>query len=245
MNLALAGWALGVGLLQGFLHCVGMCGPFVLSFSIAATPKEGSGREHHVRNLVLVHGAHNLGRVLAFGVLGAIFGAVGSFVNAAAHIAGMQAAAGMIGGALMILWAIDQWRTGHGGGSVERWSLLRVPLIGKALIRLSKPGGGPLAALGAGFILGFHPCGLLFAVLLSAAASGSWHSGLLTLLAFGVGTVPSLAIVATAGWLGRKRLTSRTFSYLAAILMGASGLLFALRGMAFNGWIPSVNPWLF
>ncbi len=245
MNLALPAWALGVGLLQGFLHCVGMCGPFVLSYSLAATPNDANKSRSRMRQLFVIHGAHNVGRVLAFGILGSIFGAIGSFVNAAAHVAGLQAAAGIIGGSLMIIWAVDQWRTGHGGGSVERWSLLRVPLVGRTLTRLSKPGGSAVSALGAGFILGFHPCGLLFAVLLSAAASGSWSSGLLTLLAFGVGTVPSLAIVATAGWLGRKHLTSRAFTYVAAILMGVSGLLFALRGMAFNGWIPSVNPWIF
>ena len=62
---------------------------------------------------------------------------------------------------------------------------------------------------------------------------------------FGVGTVPALASVAAAGVWGGTGIRGRTFANVAAALIGLSGILFALRGLAANGWIPHVNMWLF
>lgn len=232
--------ALGVGLLQGFLHCTGMCGPFVLAFSVRLQTGTGTG----IRHAILLTLWHNGGRILSFTVLGAVFGGVGSFVNAAGHTTGLDALADLAGGGLMVLWALDELRTGHGGALVERWSLMRVTFVQSAVRRLSRE-RSPMAAFLAGIILGLHPCGLLFAMLLTAASSGSAATGALALLVFGLGTLPALFSVAAAGWYGRKRLEGRWASYATAVLIGLSGLLFALRGMAANGWLPGVNPWLF
>lgn len=231
--------ALTVGLLQGSLHCAGMCGPFVLAYSLAV-------RQQRTRPSALLplHLAHNAGRIAMFTILGAAFGWLGSFVTAAARLTGLQAAAGIIGGALMIAWAVDQVRSGHGGGFLERWSPLQVGPIKAAFQRVIGRGSVG-SAFTAGLLLGLHPCGLLFAVLLAAAATGSAVSGALTLLAFGIGTVPALLGVAAAGTWGGRRLRGRGFSYAAAGVIAAGGLLFALRGLAINGWVPNVQPWLF
>ncbi len=238
--------ALVMGLLQGVLHCSGMCGPFVLAFGLSTRVAGGSapGLRARLRALLPVHLSHNAGRILAFTLLGAVFGWIGAFVDTVARLTGVEAAAGLVGGAAMLAWAVDEVRTGHGGGFMERWSLLRAPALQRRL-RQTLGRRDPWGAFLSGGLLGLHPCGLLYIMLLSAAATGRAVSGGLVLLAFGVGTVPALLTVATAGTLGGARLRGRAFSYLAAALIGASGLLFALRGMAVNGWIPEVNPWLF
>lgn len=242
---ALLLWALGVGLLQGFLHCTGMCGPFVLAFSMSTQSRlESGGKTHPPRRVIETHLAHNLGRILSFAVLGAIFGFLGHFVNTAGHITGLDAAAGILGGVMMLFWAFDELRTGHGGSFMEKWSLLQWGPVKKVFRRLMRT-RSPRESFFAGLILGIHPCGLIFAMLLSAAATGSPVSGALILLVFGVGTSPALLSVAIAGWYGRKRLQSRRFTYLAAGLIAISGIIFMLRGFAVNGWIPEVNPWLF
>lgn len=243
MSSTLIVWALGVGLLQGFLHCTGMCGPFVLAFSMSFRSKDSTAR-HPGRQVVASHLAHNMGRILSFTIMGAVFGALGHFVNTAAHATGLEAAAGIIGGGMMILWAVDEARSGHGGGFMERWSLLQWKPVQKVFRKLMSV-RTPRAAFFAGIILGFHPCGLIFAMLLSATATGSAWAGAVTLLAFGIGTSPALLSVAAAGWYGSKRLRGRKFTYIAAALIAFSGILFLLRGMAVNGWIPEVNPWLF
>lgn len=274
--------ALLVGLLQGSLHCAGMCGPFVLSYglalgpsrtaaapataraeggataalarvagpALAAPPSSVGGRspvaagprpQTGVLRLLL---AHNAGRLTAFALLGAAFGALGSFVDAAARLSGLQAAAGFVGGSAMLLWAVDQLRTGHGGGGLERWSLWRIPAFGRRFRGLLGR-RDPVGAYGCGFLLGLHPCGLLYAMLLAAAATGSPLSGAALLLSFGLGTVPALLAVAGAGAWGSVRPRGRGFTYATAGIVAASGVLFALRGMAVNGWVPNVWPWLF
>jgi sulfite exporter TauE/SafE len=251
MNIAVA---LSVGLLQGFLHCSGMCGPFVLAYAIAVVPARpvassaatavALAEPPYRWSTVVAHLCHNAGRIATFTVLGAAFGWIGSFVDAASRLTGLQAAAGLGGGALMIAWAVDQVRTGHGGSGVERWSLLRFRPL-QRLFQRQMGRRDPAGAFLAGGILGFHPCGLLYTMLVIAAATGSSLQGALTMLAFGVGTVPALLSVAAAGTLGGRRVQGRLFSYGAAALVGASGILFALRGMAVNGWLPHVSPWLF
>ncbi len=237
-------WALGVGLLQGFIHCSGMCGPFVLAFSLAFHQDAEASRKSSKRRALGLHLIHNAGRVLSFTALGGLFGAIGSFVNTISGTAGIDAVAALVGGLLMILWAIDQARTGHGAGFMERWSLMSLSPIRRTLHRIMSK-KTPGAAFTAGILLGFHPCGLIFAMLVSAAATGSALHGALVLLMFGVGTIPALLSVAALGWFGRKRLRTKSFSYLAAILIGLSGVLFMLRGLAINGWIPNVNPWIY
>lgn len=216
-----------------------MCGPFVLAFSLTI-PKDGGSLTRALR----VMGLHNGGRILGFAVLGTVFGLVGSFVNLASRTAGLDGVAGLVGGVLMIIWAIDQVRTGHAAGWVERWSLLSVGPMRRWMQSL-RTNKNPLSGFLSGLLLAAHPCGLLFGLLLTAAASGSWWHGGLTLLAFGVGTIPAMISVAMAGYYGRKRLTGRWASYVTAALIGLSGILFALRGLAVNGIIPEVNPWLF
>ncbi|MCL6597052.1 MAG: sulfite exporter TauE/SafE family protein [Firmicutes bacterium] len=235
-----------MGLVQGFSHCAAMCGPFVLAFGVTSRSAAAAGEAAPTRRpspLALI-AAHQAGRVAVFTLLGLGAGAIGQAVDVAGHVTGLDAAAGILGGALMLAWAVDQLRTGHGAGALERWSLLRlspVQALFRRVVRVRTPG----AALGAGAIVGLHPCGLIFAMLASAAATGSPRAGAVMLLAFGLGTAPALSAIAAAGWYGGARLRSRPLAYAAGVLAAVAGVLFVLRGLAANGAVPEVNPWLF
>ena len=244
MTWALLFWALGVGFLQGFLHCAGMCGPFVMSYSLAARGNNANPERSLFARAWVAHGLHNLGRIVSFTVLGVLFGALGSFVDSAAHLHKVQAAAGFVGGGLMIWWAFDEFRTHHAASVLERFSLLRLSVTRRWFAHLVRR-RQPLFSFLSGSLLGLHPCGLLFAMLFSAAATGSAFGGGLVLFAFGIGTTPSLLAIATVGWYGRRRLRGLGFTYLTASLIGLSGVLFILRGLSSNGLVPKVNMWLF
>jgi len=57
----------------------------------------------------------------------------------------------------------------------------------------------PLGAVLFGVVLGFLPCGLLYAALAVAASTAGPLDGALAMLAFGLGTVPSLAALGVFG----------------------------------------------
>jgi hypothetical protein len=92
-----------------------------------------------------------------------------------------------------------------------------------------------LAALPLGLLFGFLPCGFLYAVAISAAQSADPIRGALVLLAFGLGTAPSLVLFGKAAqWLGvraRARLLQGAGIMVAA--MGGYNLFRHLQMMGF------------
>ncbi|WP_426446948.1 sulfite exporter TauE/SafE family protein [Paenibacillus sp. S-38] len=217
-----------LGGLFGAPHCLAMCGGTAAGIVLKAGSRP-------VRALL----CYNAGRILTYTALGAFMGAVGSFVDGAGQAARLQGTATLLGGCLILLWAL-------------RGTRLRVPLP-EAVQRLRgsaerlghrwKGRGTPAAALLAGLLLGFLPCGLTYAMQMNAAAGGSPTRGALLLAAFGLGTLPALLLAGlSASRLGRAlRSRARTAGRVLAVTIG---VLCILRGLAAGGWIPSVHPWL-
>jgi sulfite exporter TauE/SafE len=90
----------------------------------------------------------------------------------------------------------------------------------------------------AGLVNGLLPCGLVYAYLALAASSAEPWQGALTMAAFGLGTIPILALVGTGG-----HFLSRTARWrllrLAAWCVVLTGVLSILRGIsavAAYGW---------
>ncbi|MOA58969.1 hypothetical protein D3C78_1834780 [compost metagenome] len=78
---------------------------------------------------------------------------------------------------------------------------------------------------------------------MTAAAAGSASEGAIIMGLFGLSTFPALAAAATFAALASKRW--RRFMRRAGVITAvAVGLLSILRGLAANGLIPSINPWL-
>ena len=213
------------GLFGGIGHCVGMCGPLVaaLSFNRAG---DGGIRPH-----LLYH----LGRVTTYSMVGGVAGFTGSFLDVAAVIAPYQRAVLTAAGILIALAGIvlGGWLPG-----------------GSAAVR---PGGpGPVAracrflagegTAGAhfplGLVLGFLPCGLVYAALLAAAREGmeagdhggGFLRGFLVMALFGAGTVPALLVVGKAA--GALSVRTRTgLSRLSAAFVAVAGVFLAIRGI--------------
>ena len=71
---------LTTGFVVGFGHCIGMCGPIVVSFSLNLKTKGVM-----VPNLL-----YHVGRITTYAVLGGIMGATGAFTLITAGIGGLQ-----------------------------------------------------------------------------------------------------------------------------------------------------------
>ncbi|MHA6484280.1 sulfite exporter TauE/SafE family protein [Paenibacillus sp. strain BS8-2] len=209
-------------------HCIGMCGGIVSTVSLQSGMKASS-------SMFLYNG----GRVLSYSAMGAIMGAVGSFVDVAGKLAGIRGLASIIGGLFVLLWL---------------WRRFQLPVMGKIsgiLHRKLASGASKetsvrnnaIHVLLTGIAFGFLPCGLTYAMGMNAAASGNALEGAAIMALFGLATFPALAAAASiAAFANRKwRRFMRRAGVVTAVLVG---ILSMMRGLAANGLIPSITPWL-
>ncbi|MDX2043323.1 MAG: sulfite exporter TauE/SafE family protein [Acidobacteriota bacterium] len=212
----------GLGLVSS-LHCVQMCGPVVVSFSLS------SGR-HTASQQVAAHLAYNVGRVITYGLLGAVAGLTGQVFDLAGRLAGVENIVAIVAGALMIVAGLlmldllpHRW--------LQRFDPLRytTKLLRPLGSRLTSPTIGSKFVLG--LMLGFLPCGLIYAALLKAMAAGTVLAGSMTMMAFGLGTVGALFALGVfssafsvkltrlnaSGW--GSRLTAVSVALLGAVLV--------------------------
>jgi uncharacterized protein len=212
----------------GSMHCVGMCGPIVLAYSL---PLAGSGATR--TGLVLAHLAYNAGRIITYTLLGAVAGAAGHALGLVGRLAGAENGAAIVAGVLLILTGVSFLGVLPLSG-VSRFDPMRV------LSRLHSGISGLLTAptrgskFKLGLALGLLPCGFLYAGLLKAVEAGSPLSGAGTMLAFGTGT--ACAMIATGMFSSALAAPLRRWgNRVAAAGMILLGGLLLYRGIMAHG----------
>lgn len=225
-----------LGFLGSFGHCFPMCGPLGLAFALPVNPPpdhvpgDRSIAPNPWRFQLLLNG----GRVLSYGLGGAAIGWVGSVLLAGGQMAGLgsplRQGLGLLTGG-MLVW--------FGLGQVSPGLLPPLPLLNPMVQapwhqRLQRTmghlaqGSSPLRPLGLGLVWGLMPCGFLYAAQLRAAETGHWLQGAAILLAFGLGTCPTMVGLGLwAGGLGHDR-RSQLFR-LGGWVTLAMGLLTLVR----------------
>ena len=221
---------LAAGAAGGVAHCAAMCGPFVLgqvSDRLARIPVgELCELARFTSGMLLPYHA---GRLTTYAALGVLAGQAG----AASRI-------GILGTALpafLLLFAALLF-LGHALARLAPGLrpllpvLERAPLAWTRAVRRlarridrNRPGSGFLL----GAALGFLPCGLLYAAIAAAATNGP-GGGALAMLAFGLGTVPSLVIVGVAGQ-AAGRAWQRGSAVAAPLIMLANAALLAAMAL--------------
>ena len=222
MDAAPVGLALATGLLGGFGHCLGMCGPLAGSLALAA------GRSGPAA-AAAGQAAYHAGRITTYATLGAVLGATGAFVDVAGRLAGVASAIAVLAGVLMV--ALGLGAAGIAGPlrRLEARAAGRVLRAARGVLE----GGGPGRLYPVGLVLGLLPCGLSWSMFLAAAGTGGLASGLAVALAFGLGTLPALALAGAAGALlgARARgLLYRAGGALVALLCA----LYVARGLGLH-----------
>jgi sulfite exporter TauE/SafE len=217
------------GLAGGLTHCAGMCAPFVLAQCGATADRHGGGGM-----LTRLAGAallpYHLGRMLGYGLLGALAGGMAGLVTQLSGVRFLLAALLLAAALLMAAQAVARWRGAGGGSAGTGWLAAR--LGGVIAPLLAAPGG--LRGVGLGLALSALPCGLLYAALAGAAATGSALAGAIAMAAFVAGTVPALVGVALLGRLFLRRggeafrlVATALFALNAAVLAGMAWRLVA------------------
>ena len=170
-----------VGLLGGG-HCVGMCGGIVSAVSMHLP-------QHKTKLPFLL--AYNTGRVLSYTLAGIIAGLVGASSFFLQHVLPVQHV--LYGISSLMLVVLGLYLAGIWHGVIYLESAGKV--IWKTLQPYSKhyiPVQNFKQAFILGILWGWLPCGLVYSVLIAAIATGHAINGGLLMLAFGLGTLPTL-----------------------------------------------------
>jgi uncharacterized protein len=220
----------GAGLLLGLfvagaagsaVHCVPMCGGFVLgqvADRMARLRVDALCEWRRVATGALV--PYHLGRLTTYAALGAAAGTVG---GAAARLPWLGGASAVLLGVAALLFAAHALRLP---------GLARAPAVwGRLVARVARWGGDGYLL---GVALGFLPCGFLYAALATAAAGGGAAFGAAAMLAFGLGTAPALILVGIGGYAaGQQWRRGVAVASPAVMLLNAALLaVLAVRGMA-------------
>lgn len=227
---ALSLWgAFVLGLLGSATHCAAMCGPLVAATGLASGATKSAAGDV-AGPAWRFHAGFHAGRLLMYSAIGAVLGlfAENDVLDALAGPAGSERlAAWLRGGAGITMVAVGVMLIvapllGRDPRLPEPTAVLaRSRLFGRAVATLARSRvawGLPLGAA-----MGLLPCAPLLPVELAALGSGSPLGGALTMLSFGVGTLPLLGgFGALAEVLGlRARSALLTASGVAVVLLGA------------------------
>jgi uncharacterized protein len=219
---------LTTGFIVGFGHCIGMCGPVVISFSLNLKTKKVM-----TPNLL-----YHVGRISTYAILGGVMGATGAFTRITAGIGGLQKGVMIFAGLVIVVMGLGMsgWvPLGRIFGNYYRSEGLMVRSFRKLSGTRSTAAFLPL-----GLILGLLPCGPVYTALISAARLGmeiqntfkASLAGMGLMTVFGVGTIPSLLMVARLA--GMDWLKSREMIYkLGSVLMIGVGIYFFINGLRY------------
>ncbi|MBM1107358.1 sulfite exporter TauE/SafE family protein [Aurantibacter crassamenti] len=210
--------------LVGSLHCVGMCGPIAFMLPV--------NRENEFKKFLQIF-LYHFGRLLAYGIIGLLFGLLGKGL----YVFGMQQKLSIAIGVLMIAIVFIPTKT------LNKFSLSRpfYMAISKVKNRLGHElkKKSPDTFLTIGFLNGFLPCGLVYMALFGSVAMGNAVEGSLYMMLFGLGTIPLMttAIYFSSFLKGASRLKVQKLIPVFVVLIGA---LFIIRGLGLG--IPYVSP---
>lgn len=221
MTIAFLISALVLGLASS-LHCVGMCGPLIMSVPVQHLP---NGKK--LAGIVL----YQVGRIAVYGLLGLVAGMIGWRM----YVAGWQQIFSIVMGVLILLMLSGQFFLNklHGAhwlnqkiAKLMSWSLKQHSYSGMFLMGVAN---------------GLLPCGMVYIAITGAMATTSISGAILFMLFFGLGTLP--ALVSLAFW-GSKLSwqTRQSMRKLVPYVVVLTAILLIIRGLNLN--IPYVSPFI-
>lgn len=206
------------------LHCIGMCGSIIgtLTYSLS---QELRNNKRILFSIIL---SYNLGRVASYAIAGAVVGLLSlPFSQGIAYRFLQLASATIMAGAGLYI-----------GGWFPRFAYIEK--MGSRFWKLIEPFGRKMIpvktrgqAMLFGMIWGWLPCGLIYTALALAATTGNIMHSSMTMLAFGLGTLPAVVGVGIMTSLLAKLSKAQLFKQIVGVLF----IIFALLAA-----FPWINP---
>ncbi len=211
-----------VASLVGSLHCAGMCGAFlaIATGTVDASPKQRA----------LTQMAYHLGRLATYVTLGSAAGAVGALVDLTGRLAGIQAAATMVAGAVMVTFGAISLMRIYG----VRMAGLRLPAFWQRMVAGAHQRSMRYEPMTRAALIGLSttllPCGWLYAFVVTAAGTGHPATGALAMAAFWVGTLPVMVGLGIGVQALLGRFGSRVPAITCLLLIAVGGYTLVGRG---------------
>jgi hypothetical protein len=210
------------------LHCIGMCGSIIGTLTLSLSPEVRNNRAT-LFTFVL---NYNLGRISSYAVAGALIGLLQLLLNlpfAQGHghrVLQLLSALIMAGAGLYIAGWFPRFAYIE---KIGAWFWKKIEPFGRRLI----PVKTRFHAFLFGMIWGWLPCGLVYSALAVSATAGDSLKSSLTMLAFGLGTLPAVMGVGIMTAILTKLSRMNRFKQAVGLFMIVLALLAAM---------PELNP---
>jgi len=241
------------GLLGSISHCTGMCGPIIMAqsaaqgaiqspvqntaqsaaFSVAHSVDRMGGRPQDafpVRQTMTLQAAargmllpYHMGRLFTYSLLGTAAASLSQYLIGTPVQKAVASGMLFLAGVLFIHKSVPVLAPARGSAVSRKLSRP----YGKLVAFLAGPfarrsTSGNLFFFGA--MLGFLPCGLVFAAVMAAASTGDPLTAAFGMAAFGLGTVPSLLVIGASTEFLQRRWPERV-NQVAKSVMAVNGLI--------------------
>jgi len=170
--------------LLGSGHCFAMCGGIAGSLGTMAA---GQGSKSALYMAV----QFNFGRIFGYGLVGLLSAGLLGGLKGMAGLQILAPGLRLVTAILVLLIGLRYLFDWKGIDLIERWGSQVWRKISPQAVRFAaKP--GPANRLMLGLCWGFLPCGLVYTMLLTAASTANALMGAAVMIAFGLGTLPSM-----------------------------------------------------
>ncbi|MCK5897977.1 MAG: sulfite exporter TauE/SafE family protein [Methylococcales bacterium] len=208
-----------VGLISG-LHCLGMCGGFVMNYTAQDVKANRSTWRSHL--------LYGIGKTASYASFGALFGLLGSLVSITPFAQGVT---NLVAGGFLVLFGLNMLNI----FAILRYIRIKQPVsVAKLAIKGRKRTRSPFfIGIFSGFLLG---CGPLQAMYVMAAGAADPLVGAKILTLFGLGTLPALFSFGFLMQCFSSQATHRFFQ-LSGVLLIIVGII-----MLNKGWMRTHMP---
>ena len=214
-------------------HCVAMCGPYVAMCTAQFVPKSATPAARFGLRLLF-----NIGRIATYGLIGLIVGAFGQIAEAAASRFGVSGIVAIAAGSAAVLFGLSMMGLFRDPARfLGAAGLGRLLIAGRMRVNRAPAAAAPLLL---GALQGWLPCALVYAAASRASLAGTPALGAVTMLVFGLGTVPAIFALTLAPQAILRHVQAQR---LAGALLAVLGVLLILRGLASFGLLAPSEWW--
>lgn len=208
--------------LASSLHCIGMCGPLVMSVPVQHLP------QHKKLFGILLY---QFGRIATYMILGVLAGLIGWRIS----VASWQQVFSIAMGVVILLFLISTFIF----KKIEGWVWVNQKITKLILWSMRRHSFSGMYVMGAAN--GLLPCGMVYIAIGGAMATGTIVNAMVFMFVFGLGTLPALFSLAFWGtrlsWQNRQAMRK-----LVPYIVGLTAILLIIRGLNLN--IPYLSPFI-